>query len=116
LISARIKAAYLDVRNKSYGFQPTAIVHSIPHALFVWASLLFAIQGFWMAFADLPTGLILPITIPIIVVLTATGVAIWIVLHPREKTQSLQDTTVSIPVPPPSSTLGKDQPKVEAMV
>ncbi|KAH9980387.1 hypothetical protein BGW80DRAFT_1275493, partial [Lactifluus volemus] len=75
----------------AYGFQPTAIVHSIPYALFVWALLLFAIQ--------------------------ATGVAIWIVLHPREKTPSLQDTTVSIPVPPPSSTLGKDQQaKVEAMV
>jgi hypothetical protein len=105
----------LDVHNTSYGFQPTAIVHSLPQALFVWALILFAIQGFWMAFAGLPTALILPITIPVVVVLTVTSVAIWIALHPREKTPSLQDTEVSIPVPPPS-TLGKDQPKVEAMV
>jgi len=43
----------LDTRNTSYGFEPTAIVHSLPQA-FVWAFLLFSIQGFWMTFGNLP--------------------------------------------------------------
>ncbi|KAH9031469.1 hypothetical protein EDB84DRAFT_1578763 [Lactarius hengduanensis] len=40
----------LDDLVTSYGFQPVAIVHSLPQALFVWALLLFAIQYFWMTF------------------------------------------------------------------
>jgi hypothetical protein len=37
----------------SYGFQPIAIIHSLPQALFVWALLLFAVQHFLRAFPGL---------------------------------------------------------------
>jgi hypothetical protein len=111
----RIKAGYLDAHNTTYGFQPTAIVHSLPQVSFIWAMLLFAIQGFWIAFSDLPTGLLLPVIIPVAVVLAITSLGIWIALHPREKI--VQDTPASSPVPPsiPTSEKGH-QPTVEAMV
>jgi hypothetical protein len=108
-------AGYLDARNTSYGFQPTAIVHSLPHASFIWALVLFTIQGFWMTFSDLPAGLLLPVAIPIAVVLAVTSLGIWVALHPREK--FVQDKTVSAPVPLPIPTSEKGQQStVEAMV
>ncbi|KAH9171925.1 hypothetical protein EDB89DRAFT_1030020 [Lactarius sanguifluus] len=47
--NTRTSVAYLKNRNTNYGFQPIAVVHSLPQALFVWALLLFSMQGFWMA-------------------------------------------------------------------
>jgi len=40
---------YLGGWVTGYGFQPIAIVHSLPQALFVWALILFTIQYFWMS-------------------------------------------------------------------
>lgn len=73
---------YLDNRNtKGHGFQPTAIVHSLPKALFLWALLLSAIQGLWAIFAGpsphLPLYALLPIA--------GICVYIWRALHPRQK-------------------------------
>ena len=77
---------YLDDRNtKSYGFQPTAIVHSLPKALFVWALLLFAIQVFWMTFSGLSPLLLLSTLFPIAAVLVVVCACIWKALHPRQK-------------------------------
>ncbi|KAI9458604.1 hypothetical protein BJY52DRAFT_1186742 [Lactarius psammicola] len=56
-----------------YGFQPIAIVHSLPQALFVWALLLFAIQHYWMAFAGLPLTFLLSASLPVAAVLL-TGI------------------------------------------
>ena len=64
-----IKAAYLGAHNTSYGFQLTAIAHSLPHASFIWALLLFTMQGLWMTISDLPTRIFLPVAIPVAVVL-----------------------------------------------
>ncbi len=63
------QAVYLDDRITSYGFQPIAIVHSLPQALFVWALLLLAIQHYWMAFADLPLTFLLSASLPVAAVL-----------------------------------------------
>ncbi|KAF8273489.1 hypothetical protein EI94DRAFT_1716017 [Lactarius quietus] len=95
--NAATAAVYLDDRNtKSCGFQPIAIVHSLPKALFVWALLLFAIQGFWMTFAGLPPYLLLSTLFPIAAVLVVVCACIWKALHPRQK-----PFEVSAAVPPP---------------
>jgi hypothetical protein len=67
-----------------------------------------------MTFSDLPTGLLLPVIIPVAIVLVVASLGIWIALHPREKVH--QDTTEPAALPPPISTVVKDQPAVEAMV
>jgi len=43
---------YLDDPITSHGFQPIAIIHSLPDALFVWAMFLFMIQYFF--FTNMP--------------------------------------------------------------
>ncbi|KAI0301651.1 hypothetical protein B0F90DRAFT_325266 [Multifurca ochricompacta] len=105
--SSSTGAAYLDDRNTTYGFLPTAIVHSLPHASFVWALLLFAIQGFWMAFADLPSAALLPVVIPVSVSLVVASLGIWKALHPRLK--SFEDTVLSEPIPPLISPLDQKE-------
>jgi hypothetical protein len=112
------KAAYLDTRNTSYGFEPTAIVHSIPQALFMWAFFLFAIQGFWMAFADLPQRILFPTIISVAIVLGLVCTAVWVVLNPREKTYGPGDSEASLPasVPLEISIDEKGLPMVDGMV
>ena len=70
----------MNTRNTTYGFQPTAIVQSIPQAAFVWASFLFIIQGFWMTFGDVP-GRVLLSTIVLAGVLIIGCFDIWVALH-----------------------------------
>ena len=79
------KAAYLDTRNTSYGFEPTAIVHSLPQASFIWAFFLFAIQGFWMTFGTLPAHIFVPTISYVGAVLVLACCGVWVALHPREK-------------------------------
>ncbi|KAI0296385.1 hypothetical protein BC826DRAFT_1004684, partial [Russula brevipes] len=66
-------AAYLDIRNTSYGFQPTAMVHSLPEVAFMcqWASFVFTIQALLLT--------------PIAIVLVMACYGIWVALHPRER-------------------------------
>jgi len=78
-------AAYLDTHNTSYGFEPTAIVHSVPQASFVYAFILFTIQGFWMTFGGLPLRIFVPTIISVGVVLALACFGVWMALHPREK-------------------------------
>ncbi|KAH9074249.1 hypothetical protein EDB83DRAFT_2516015 [Lactarius deliciosus] len=47
---ATASAVHLNGWITSYGFQPIAIVHSLPQALFIWALILFTIPHLWMAF------------------------------------------------------------------
>lgn len=90
---------YLDDRNtKACGFQPIAIVHSLPQALFVWALLLFLIQVFWTAFIYLSLTSFLSILIPVTAVLVIASVGIWLALRPRQKTP--EDTMPPPPIPP----------------
>ena len=42
------------------------------------------VQGFWMAFGDLPQRIILP-TIISVAVLGLECIAVWVVLNPREE-------------------------------
>jgi hypothetical protein len=97
--NATTAATYLDDRNTtSYGFQPIAIVYSLPQALFVWALLLFTFQGFWVTFAGLSTPFpysLLSTLFPIAVVCAC----IWRVLHPSQK--PLEEPMLSAAVPPP---------------
>ncbi|KAH9031462.1 hypothetical protein EDB84DRAFT_1492485, partial [Lactarius hengduanensis] len=90
--------AYLKGRNTSYGFQPIAVVHSLPQALFVWALLLFSMQGFWMAFADLsPTSLLLTLVL-VATMLTVTCLVIWLVV--RRLLEPIEDAMLRIGIPP----------------
>jgi len=90
-------AAYLDTRNTSFGFQPTAMVHSLPQVAFIWASFLFTFQGFWSTLCDPPVTLLLHATTPIAIVLAIACYGIWVALHPRER--AFRD--VSLPEPAP---------------
>jgi hypothetical protein len=97
--SAAAAAVYLDDRNTtSCGFQPIAIVHSLPKALFVWASLLFGIQGFWMTFAGFPPYLLVSTLFPIAAVLVVACACIWKALRPSQK--PFGDSMPSVPAPP----------------
>jgi hypothetical protein len=98
----------LDDRNTTYGFQPTAIVHSIPQAAFVWAIFLFVIQGFYMTFGDIPGRILLPVVIPVAVVLLIACFGIWVALHPRGR--PLEEA--SEPLPEPSPVLPVDRKDV----
>jgi len=95
-----IKAVYLDARNTSYGLQPTAIVHSLPQAAFVWASLLFTIQGFCLTFGDIPGTILWRIMIPVAVAMSVASFGIWVALHPREKSceEEAMPTTPQTPL------------------
>ncbi|KAH8984592.1 hypothetical protein EDB92DRAFT_1818990 [Lactarius akahatsu] len=109
-------AVYLDDRNTtSCSFQPIAIVHSLPMALFVWASLLFFFQGFWMTFAGLPPHLLVSTLFPIGAVLVVVCACIWVALHPRQK--PFEDSTLPAFAPPlvPAEDR-KEQPTAEPMV
>ncbi|KAH9003504.1 hypothetical protein EDB86DRAFT_2370277 [Lactarius hatsudake] len=116
--TATTAAVYLDDRNtKNYGFQPIAIVHCLPQALFVWALLLFLIQGFWIALKDLSLTSLLSALLPTVAVLViaCVGIMIWQALHPRQKT--FEDAML----PPPISSLThageqKVPPTAEVMV
>jgi hypothetical protein len=116
--SGTIGAAYLDARNTTYGFEPTAIVHSIPQAAFIWAFFLFTIQGFWMAFGDLPQRIVLPTIISVAVVLGLVGTAVWKALNPREKSFGPVDSEASEPasVPLEISIGSKGLPMADGMV
>jgi choline-glycine betaine transporter len=107
---------YLDDRNtKSCGFQPIAIAHSLPKALFVWGLLLFAVQGFWVAFAGLSPLLLLSTLFPIAAVLVVVCACIWKALHPRQK--PFEGPMLSTPTPPPfPAEQQKEHHTVEAMV
>lgn len=107
---------YLDDRNtKSCGFQPLAIVHSLPQALFVWALLLFLIQVSWMALTYLSLTSLLSTLIPITAVMVMASVGVWLALHPCQKTS--EDAISPPPIPPliPAEDR-KEYPAPEAMV
>ncbi|KAF8257103.1 hypothetical protein EI94DRAFT_1760667 [Lactarius quietus] len=97
--------AYLKHWNTSYGFQPIAIVHSLPQALFVWALLLFSMQGFWMDFSDLPLTSLLCTLLPVAVILVVVGVGIWLIVRPRPE-----------PADDAMSVEQKERPTAESMV
>ena len=89
----------VNVANPSTGycFRSTAIVHSLPHALFTWALLLFAMQGFWMTIADIPLPMLYAVLLPIAALLVFTCGGIWKALHPRSKT--FEGPTQPVPIP-----------------
>ena len=81
----------------SYRFRSTAMIHSLPHALFTWALLLFAMQGFGMTIVDIPLPMLYAILLPIAALLVFTCGGIWKVLHPRSKT--FEGPTQPVPIP-----------------
>jgi hypothetical protein len=92
-------AAYLDTRNTSYGFEPTAIAHSLPQASFIWAFFLFSIQGFWMAFGGLPAHVFVPTITYVGAVLVLACCGVWVALHPQEKSHEETPLPASEPLP-----------------
>jgi len=105
--------AYLKDWNTSYGFQPIAIVHSLPQALFVWALPLFSMQGFWMDFSDLPLTLRPFTLLPVAAILVVVGLVIWVVVHPRP--EPIEDAMLPPAIPssnPPAAQ--KERPTVES--
>ncbi|KAN0131595.1 hypothetical protein V8E53_010437 [Lactarius tabidus] len=94
---AATAAKYLKDWNTRYGFLPIAIVHSLPQALFIWAFLLLAIQGFWMTFADLPLPLILATFLPVAAMLVIAFVVIRKAVYPRQKV--VKDPAPQAPIP-----------------
>ena len=111
---------YLDDRNtKSCGFQPIAIVYSLPQAFVVWALLLFLIQVFWMAFINVSLTSLLSTLIPITAILVLGSVGIFMALYPRQK--HVEDTMPPPPISPPTSPLihtedQKEHPAPDDMV
>ena len=93
------KAAYLDTRNTSYGFEPTAIAHSLPQASFIWAFFLFSIQGFWMTFGGLPAHVFVPTITYVGAVLVLACCGVWVALHPREKSHEETPLPASESIP-----------------
>jgi hypothetical protein len=71
------------------------MIHSLPQVLFTWALLLFAMQSFWMTFADLPLPM-LPAIFPVAVLLVFACRGVWKALHPRSKTF---EGTQPVPIP-----------------
>jgi len=118
--NAAVAAPYLDDRNtKSCGFQPIAIVYSLPQAFFVWALLLFLIQVFWMAFIDVSLTSLLSALIPITAILVMASVGIFLALYPCQK--HIEDTMPPPPISPPISPLiptedQKERPDPDDMV
>ncbi|KAI9438660.1 hypothetical protein H4582DRAFT_1950065 [Lactarius indigo] len=107
--------AYLKHWNTCYGFQPIAIVHSLPRALFVWALLLFSMQGFWMAFADLPLTPLISTLLPVAVILVVVGLGIWFIVHPRP--EPINGAMLPPTIPPSNTTVEqRERPTVESMV
>jgi len=92
---------YLKDRNTGYGFQPIAIIHSLPQALFVWGLLLFSMQGFWMVFADLPLILLLSTLLPVAAILIVIWLGIWLVVRPRP--EPIEDPVLRAGIPPSDS-------------
>ena len=92
---------WLTVRqpHRSCSFQPIVIVHSLPKTLFVWALLLFTIQGFWMTFTGLTPHILIATLLPIAAVLVTVCACIWRALHPSQK--PFEVPILSAPVPPP---------------
>ena len=78
------QAARLGDQDTSYGFQSTAIAHSLPQASFAWALLLLAMQGFWITFSELSRPIVAVTCFPIAAILVA-GMGIWKAVHPRQK-------------------------------
>ncbi|KAH9054807.1 hypothetical protein EDB87DRAFT_1414453 [Lactarius vividus] len=116
--TANTAAVYLDNRNtKSYGFQPIAIVHSLPQAMFIWTLLLFLIQGLWIILMNLSLTLLLSALLPTaaMLVIACIGIVIWQALHPRQKT--FEDAILPPPIPPLTLTVEqKGPPNAEVMV
>jgi hypothetical protein len=77
--------ASADGRGANYGVQLTAIAHCLPQALFAWAMLLLAIQGFWIAFADLPLPLSLATFLLVVAMLVTAFVGIRKVVYPHQE-------------------------------
>ncbi|KAI9458599.1 hypothetical protein BJY52DRAFT_1416383 [Lactarius psammicola] len=95
--NATATAVCLDNPNTSYRFQPIAIVHSLPQAMFTWALLLFAMQSFWMIFADFPLPMLLATFLPVATMLVVPCGGIWKALHPHPKT--FEGATQPVPIP-----------------
>ncbi|KAF8262316.1 hypothetical protein EI94DRAFT_1808999 [Lactarius quietus] len=89
--------AYLDDRNNRYGLQPTAIVHSLPQALFVWALLFFSMQGFWMVFSDLPVIVLLSTLLLVATILVVVGLGMWLIVRPR--TEPIKEAVLEPNIP-----------------
>ncbi|KAH9009027.1 hypothetical protein EDB84DRAFT_41975 [Lactarius hengduanensis] len=107
--------AYLKDRNTGYGFQPIAVVHSLPQALFVWALLLFSMQGFWMAFADLPPTSLLLTLVLVAAILTLTCLVIWLVV--RQLPEPIEDAMLRTGTPPSDpGAEHNERPTAESMV
>ena len=68
---AVIQAVYLGGWVAGYGFQPIAMVHSLPQALFVWALILFTIQHFLMGFFNISLPPLLITSLFVVAVLKA---------------------------------------------
>ncbi len=88
----------------------------MPQALFVWAFFLFVIQGFWMAFGDLPQRILLPTVISVAVILGLVCIAVWVALNPREKTYEDEETPLPAPIPLEISIDSKGPSTVDGMV
>ncbi|KAH9044164.1 hypothetical protein EDB84DRAFT_1470434 [Lactarius hengduanensis] len=107
--------AYLKDRNTGYGFQPIAVVHSLPQALFVWALLLFSMQGFWMAFANLPPTSLLLTLVLVAAILTLTCLVIWLVV--RQLPEPIEDAMLRTGTPPlDPGAEHNERPTAESMV
>ena len=83
----------------SHGFDPTAIVHSLAQASFVWAFFLFAIQGFWMTFGDFPLRIVLPIIISVAVMFVVMCFGVWVALQLQPREEPFEETQLPAPVP-----------------
>ncbi|KAI9433293.1 hypothetical protein H4582DRAFT_999249 [Lactarius indigo] len=115
---ATAAAVYLGGRKTTnYGFQPIAIVHCLPKALFVWASLLFSFQCLWhtFTFSRHPPHFLASTLFLIGTVLVRVCARKWATLQLRQR--PFQDSTLPALAPPLVPAEGqKEEPKAERIV
>ncbi len=72
-------------------------------------------QGFWMAFADLPLPLLLSMILPVAAILAVICLVIWLVV--RQRPEPIEDAVLRAGIPPSiPGAEQKEHPTAEIMV
>jgi ABC-type microcin C transport system permease subunit YejB len=97
MFAINLEVRQADGRGAKYDVQSTAIAQCLPQALFAWALLLLAIQGFWITFADLPLPLSLATFLPVATMFVTVFVGIRKAVYPQQEV--FKNPALALPTP-----------------